>query len=81
MNSLNIGLIRNIGSRNFIRILLSFSVFQKTNKDFDFEVKFYGYKYNNIVVSSFGKYFLQDIRKILEQVLMEVYYLKIKAKS
>lgn len=81
MNSLIIGLIRYIGSRNFIRILLRFRVFQKPNKDFYFEEKFYGYKYNNIVASSFAKYFLQDIHKILEQVLMEVYYLKIKAKS
>lgn len=81
MNSLIIGLIRHIGSRNFIRILLRFRAFQKTNIDFEFEVKFHVSRYNNITVSSFAKYFLQDILRILEQASIEVHYLKIKAKS
>lgn len=53
MNSLIIRLTRCIGGKNFIRRSLRFRVFQKIKKNFDFEVKFYGYRYkgnlNNFV--------------------------------
>jgi tRNA G37 N-methylase Trm5 len=46
MNSIFIGLTRCLGNKNFIRRSIRLRIFQKIKSDFDFEVKFFGYRYS-----------------------------------
>ena len=62
-----IGLIRDIGSKNFISTLLRFRVFQKVNKNSEFEVELYCITCNITVVNSFEKFFFEIFSKRLNK--------------